>query len=234
MKRCTKCHVVKPLEEFPKRSDRPSGRYPACRECKKASKRHYYLAHHDEMLAKAHARYQRVLPVATPTITQPRPGYKICLHCAEEKPLSAFEKGTTRNKQGYTAPRCKRCRNFSPPPKTPRTIKRCTRCKERKSIQCFIMLRHSNGRRYPSPQCTPCNTHRKKARKGVKRATIIARDRSRCGICGKKVSPQEMSIDHIIPLSAGGTHAAINLQVAHKRCNSRRGAGRIPAQMRLF
>ena len=54
-----------------------------------------------------------------------------------------------------------------------------------------------------------------------------------CGICGKKVRPQELSFDHIIPLSKGGAHATWNLQVSHLCCNLRRGPGRTPGSPRL-
>lgn len=62
---------------------------------------------------------------------------------------------------------------------------------------------------------------------------IKERDRMVCGICGKKVRPKDLSFDHIIPLAKGGPHAPWNLQVAHRRCNSTRGAGRTPGKLRL-
>ena len=62
---------------------------------------------------------------------------------------------------------------------------------------------------------------------------IMARDRMICGICHKRVAKKDFSLDHIIPLSLGGPHTEDNLQVAHFRCNSSRGAGRLPAQIRL-
>lgn len=81
--------------------------------------------------------------------------------------------------------------------------------------------------------------HRRRARKAgahtepVDFGAIIDRDRSLCGICGKHVSHREMSMDHILPIYYGGAHAEWNLQVAHKRCNSKKGPGRIPSQLRM-
>jgi 5-methylcytosine-specific restriction endonuclease McrA len=60
---------------------------------------------------------------------------------------------------------------------------------------------------------------------------IKVRDRMLCCICGKKVTEKDFSLDHTIPLSLGGPHSQDNLRVAHRRCNSRRGAGRLPVQM---
>ena len=59
------------------------------------------------------------------------------------------------------------------------------------------------------------------------------RDRGKCGICKKSVKYQEMSIDHILPLSRGGTHTNHNCQPAHRGCNLQKGAGRLPSQLRL-
>jgi 5-methylcytosine-specific restriction endonuclease McrA len=63
--------------------------------------------------------------------------------------------------------------------------------------------------------------------------TIYLRDKGVCQICHKKVSRSEASLDHIIPLKNRGPHTMANLQLTHRRCNFRRGAGRLPAQQRL-
>ena len=67
----------------------------------------------------------------------------------------------------------------------------------------------------------------------ISRLRIYERDRGRCQICHKRVLLAEMTLDHIVPLSLGGGYTYVNLQAAHFSCNSSRGAGRLPAQMRL-
>ena len=62
---------------------------------------------------------------------------------------------------------------------------------------------------------------------------IIERDKKRCQICGKQIRKVDYSFDHIIPLSLGGAHSQENLQLTHRSCNSSRGAGRLPAQIRF-
>lgn len=57
----------------------------------------------------------------------------------------------------------------------------------------------------------------------IQRAAIIARDRSRCHICGKKCKPGEITLDHLVPLSLGGTHDESNLAVACLSCNCAKG-----------
>lgn len=60
------------------------------------------------------------------------------------------------------------------------------------------------------------------------------RDNWKCHICGGKVSRKDASQDHLIPVSHGGPTTEENIALAHRACNSRRGAGRIPAQLRLM
>lgn len=56
---------------------------------------------------------------------------------------------------------------------------------------------------------------------------VFIRDGWICQICHKKVNkrlkypnPMSSSLDHIIPLSTGGTHTYDNVQLAHLICNS--------------
>ena len=45
----------------------------------------------------------------------------------------------------------------------------------------------------------------------------------RCAICGKKIrSFEELTVDHIVPISKGGKKVIENCQLAHKSCNSRK------------
>lgn len=52
-----------------------------------------------------------------------------------------------------------------------------------------------------------------------------------CHLCGKPIklrsggAAMAPSIDHLIPISAGGAHVWSNVAIAHKRCNSRRRTG---------
>ncbi len=62
---------------------------------------------------------------------------------------------------------------------------------------------------------------------------IKERDKMICHICGRRVTQETLSFDHLIPISQGGPHAEWNIAVAHRRCNNSRGPGRIPAQLFL-
>jgi 5-methylcytosine-specific restriction endonuclease McrA len=47
------------------------------------------------------------------------------------------------------------------------------------------------------------------------------------------VKRPDASMDHLVPLSKGGDHSWANVALAHRSCNSKRGAGRLSAQLRL-
>ena len=49
--------------------------------------------------------------------------------------------------------------------------------------------------------------------------TIYAKNNGKCAICGKPVKFKKMTIDHIKPLSQGGTNEFSDLQLACHSCN---------------
>lgn len=63
----------------------------------------------------------------------------------------------------------------------------------------------------------------------VYRRQIFERDGWMCQLCGKKVMrgavvphPLAPTIDHVVPLAAGGLHEPANVQLAHFLCNARK------------
>ena len=73
---------------------------------------------------------------------------------------------------------------------------------------------------------------------GINLIDLFKRDKGICAICGEKCEWNDHkrngryfiaganypSIDHIKPLAAGGAHAWGNVQLAHIKCNSKKGA----------
>jgi 5-methylcytosine-specific restriction endonuclease McrA len=53
---------------------------------------------------------------------------------------------------------------------------------------------------------------------------LYERDGGVCQICMTEVPRGLATIDHIIPLSRGGGHTYDNTQIAHRVCNSKKGA----------
>jgi len=57
----------------------------------------------------------------------------------------------------------------------------------------------------------------------IDRRAIYEQQNGLCHLCRLPVPIETFSLDHVIPLAKGGLHAASNLRVAHKRCNSSKG-----------
>jgi len=67
------------------------------------------------------------------------------------------------------------------------------------------------------------------------RRNIYARDRNRCQYCGRRYPTSELSLDHVVQRSRGGTTDWDNVVCCCVKCNVRKG-GRIPSEagMRLI
>lgn len=126
------------------------------------------------------------------------------------------------------------------------------------SVGCLVCgaameLRGQSLRRYCSDACRRGSAnHRARKRRDkdnramrkrgvfvepVSRRRVYDRDGWVCQLCRKPVSrtasvpnPKAPTLDHIIPLAAGGTHEYANVQLAHFLCNSRKSDG--DAQLR--
>ena len=104
--------------------------------------------------------------------------------------------------------------------------------KERKqtcSIECRKTWheKHGSDRRYKGIPKDP----------DISLFKLSERDRCQCQICGMSVNWDDWkekdgykvsgnlypSIDHIVPISRGGTHTWGNIQLAHRKCNSSKG-----------
>jgi 5-methylcytosine-specific restriction endonuclease McrA len=111
----------------------------------------------------------------------------------------------------------------------------CTiRCRNRRARN-YTKAGLEQRRQYDRTR-SPLVNHRKRARKRnapsepYTLAEIAKRDRYHCGICRKRVAmtkvvahPKAPTIDHRVPLAAGGDDTKANVQLAHYRCNVSKG-----------
>ncbi len=58
----------------------------------------------------------------------------------------------------------------------------------------------------------------------IKATDIWTRDGGVCYLCDSPVTLSLAHLDHVIPVSRGGTHTPDNVRVTHARCNLRKGA----------
>ncbi|HLB03169.1 MAG TPA: HNH endonuclease [Nitrospiria bacterium] len=64
------------------------------------------------------------------------------------------------------------------------------------------------------------------------RANIFARDKYHCQYCGQKARTEELTFDHVIPISRGGRKAWENIVTACIACNNRK-SGHTPEEARM-
>ena len=110
---------------------------------------------------------------------------------------------------------------------------------DRSCLRCGKAIQDATGlRKYCSRTCR--RAMQWKIRKAMIRrayvepvsiAALRRRDEDTCRICGKPVDftrqppdPSAATIDHVIALARGGEHSLENTQLAHRRCNMRKGA----------
>jgi hypothetical protein len=53
---------------------------------------------------------------------------------------------------------------------------------------------------------------------------IVKRDSHTCHICGQQVTKNEISFDHVVPMSRGGPHSPQNVKLSHLACNRKKGS----------
>ena len=131
-----------------------------------------------------------------------------------------------------------RCRHLASgwmPAQSSLTFGSCARC-----ALTFVRRAGMVGQ-FCSRRCAQ-GTH-KRRRETLKRSTgrdgerftirqVAERDGWTCHLCGKRVPDQQWSghpmdatVDHLLPLSCGGTDTLANVKLAHFACNTRRGVG---------
>lgn len=140
-----------------------------------------------------------------------------------------------RHRRTYCSNRCRRAASWAR-----QVLERQATCGT-----CGTLL--TSATKYCSPECKLEGNRRsrrayKQRRRAMKgspsRATervvameVFERDGWLCGLCRKPIdrdveypSPLSASLDHIVPLSWGGAHVALNVQATHLGCNMRKGA----------
>jgi hypothetical protein len=61
------------------------------------------------------------------------------------------------------------------------------------------------------------------AKRGFSKRQVFIRDDNTCGYCLKALAPKQRTIDHVIPVSAGGKTSFDNVVTACSECNGAKG-----------
>lgn len=236
-KTCPRCGIVKSLAGFYNDRSTRDGKSVYCKVCQRSAVDQYHAANRDIILERQRLRNaifperrraQRIRYRAAHReellIRDAR--YRV-EHSEQIRMYQAQYRAThreelrTRKAEYHIANRERICNYVRYYVMTHQEQVRASRIRRRDAINAKTMRRRARKLNAPVVE-------------RVNRQDIIKRDRGICHICKKRVAPKDMSLDHLVPLVHGGEHTARNLAVAHKVCNSKRGAGRLPAQLRLF
>lgn len=242
LKRCSHCGVQKPLTEFTKNKSEKDGYWVWCKKCcTKYNKIRWAKAHppkpviaYDSTIEKPCPKCKRILPLNSfsPDWRGKHGRSSWCHECIRPRKAkwdainkakrTAQKPEKEARKQAAREADWERKRNNPPLNATP-----------------LQKWRYANPEKVTAQRSRWCKAHpdRKASdqakRKAIKSKvetkyvdykTILIRDGYKCHICGKSVLPNQLSFDHVIPLSKGGPHIESNIKVAHLSCNCRKGA----------
>src|SRR5258708_137854 len=232
---CSKCHIEKPLNDFPKNRRHADGHSTQCKACGNA----YEKAHRDRVNERRRQPREEYVPVLSQT----------CIVCHIEKLISEFHK-SKREKTGYRY-ECKTCRveearvynlahceqkrahNREYRKRNPR-VEYCQRWYranyERLNMQHRIYYETHAGAQAIRARIYRVN-HRLQETERVRRRRILQkgntvsrvsyndileRDGRWCYICEQDILPHhKIHFDHVIPVIRGGAHAEFNIKPTH-------------------
>lgn len=214
-KQCSKCKQWLPLDEFTKNKSFPDGLQNWCKTCMKA----YY-----------DANYERRLEYNRGYVAEHREHVREYQRSYRQEHPEAKEKAAERSRRHYednkdkALDQSKRWHAENPE-------------KVQKTQQDYY-ARNREARRESSRRWRADNPDKVAAQNAERRAReagasteeeidfkrIYQRDRDICYLCGRKVKKSERHLDHVIPLSRGGTHSEDNLRLTHARCNLIKGS----------
>lgn len=218
-KRCPRCKREKPVTEFHKDRSRKDGLNHRCRDCHRAHRREY--------VKKNAARNPDEIVV---------PSEKRCPECGITRPSSEWSRDRTSpdGLRSYCKP-CRRAESAKYRAENPEKVREYVRRWQKANPD---KVREKDRRwRKANPDRVRANYHRRRARKAgaftvphdrddlLAYWRFIGVDPEKCFYCfleGRDV-PME-HVDHLMPLSAGGSETVWNKRPACAKCNTSKGA----------
>lgn len=199
-KRCPTCDTVKPVSAFHRDRTRPDGRYATCAACKTAKMKARYYEDVDESRRKLRERMR-------------------AMYAADPERFAAQQRELRRKDPEKFRERNRKWREANP------------------ELDREINAKAASKWRLANPDTKREAIRKYRARKHaatigvVDLAALWDAQAGRCPLCLEQIDlglkapdPMSKSVDHIVPLSKGGTHEQSNLQWTHLVCNIKKGA----------
>lgn len=240
-KTCRHCSVPKSAAEFPAMPKMRDGLSSWCRNCHREAARN---ASRRRSVAMAAQRTPRREARARDRAAQRAAALigRACQLTWKECPTCNDSFVARRADSTYCGRRCQPNARRRRPTK-PRLVQTCPQCEAS-----FLATDGASQTRFCTPRCARvwhrrADRDRRRARRSgpkladrIDRIRVFERDNWTCGLCGRGVdralsstAPLGPTLDHIVPLSCGGSHTYENVQLAHWACNRRKGANHVAA-----
>ena len=220
-KKCSKCNTKKSFDEFSNRKQSKDGKVTWCKACfkeyrkinkEKFSERDklYYNENKEKILNRVN-KYR----IENNEVIKERKKKDYKKH--REKNLVKKEKYYQDNKETilenmklYQAENKERYTKYK------RNYAQKNRETEAERSRKYIQ---ENPEKYREYKARRRALERKNAVGKVDYQKILRRDGMFCYICQKSIEDGNYHMDHVIPLSKGGSHSMENIKVTHARCN---------------
>lgn len=216
-KKCSKCETVKPLDDYYVRKGKHQAR---CKKCVMAASRAWAIAN-PERAAEHSTQWQR------------RNKDRVRAHNVEwysankERELERAAKWKRDNAERHKV-------NMIAWRARPENAERLRAISAQYRAE---NLEQIKARLRANPQKGRLDANRRRARKlaatigPIDLDLLWVRQCAVCPLCSERIDPapqwpdpMSKSVDHVVPLSKGGTHEQSNLQWTHLVCNIRKGA----------
>lgn len=155
-----------------------------------------------------------------------------CLPCHRENMRKYYRTNFARPRTALSSlpvAKCKACGKLKPVAEFSSVLKNGVRVFYKRCKECYRVAARERYARDPARNINHV-INRIARRRGaaavesVDRYLVFERDNYTCYLCCKVVKKGDESLDHVVPLTRGGTHTYDNLRLAHRSCNSRKGA----------
>lgn len=213
IKKCWKCGLTKPISDFYKNKSKHDGLQDICKNCNHTTCKKFYKENPEKLKAKHQRIKERNIKKINEGIL-PKPN-KTCYRCKVEKPISEFYKCLSRF-DGYQSA-CKQCNRELDKEryKTNPSSKNNSTKKWRKKNPLAVIAMKANRR---AREKSAIGSFDKKTIE-----SLYIKQKGSCACCGVFLDGI-FQVDHIIPLTRGGSNLPENLQLLTPLCNQSKGA----------
>lgn len=223
LRRCSRCKAMKRVEEFGPAPKTHDGLHGWCRPCKTEDQRERYARKSSEYRASAKFRRENNREKFLEKERRASARRRLDPEFLKKNRTNASERNRTRHVAAARVTTCRIC-----------------------GVRYCPIFGRLSGVRTCSKDCSEELARRLRSRKhAIRRARkksvptesvdpffVFERDGWRCYLCGVQTPPKERGtksmtapeLEHIVPLSRGGSHTYDNVACACRRCNAAKGS----------